>query len=57
MSMRQLKISKSITNRESQSLEKYLGQGGINQPGRRSKISSEKIKQGDERAAWKAYEG
>lgn len=28
MSMRQLKISKSITNRESQSLEKYLQEIG-----------------------------
>jgi RNA polymerase primary sigma factor len=52
MSMRQLKISKSITNRESQSLEKYL-----QEIGKLELISSEeevqlaiKIKQGDERA-------
>ncbi len=40
MSMRQLKITKSITNRESQSLEKYLQEIGkveLNQLRRRSK--------------------
>ncbi len=52
MSMRQLKISKSITNRESQSLEKYLQEIGkvelINaeEEVRLSKL----IKQGDQRA-------
>lgn len=52
MSMRQLKITKSITNRESQSLEKYL-----QEIGRVDLITPEeevtlaiKIKQGDERA-------
>jgi RNA polymerase primary sigma factor len=29
MGMRQLKITKSITNRESQSLEKYLQENGV----------------------------
>jgi RNA polymerase primary sigma factor len=52
MSMRQLKITKSITNRESQSLEKYL-----QEIGKVELITSEeevklaiKIKQGDQRA-------
>ncbi len=52
MSMRQLKITKSITNRESQSLEKYL-----QEIGRVQLISPEeevtlaiKIKQGDQKA-------
>lgn len=52
MSMRQLKITKSITNRESQSLEKYL-----QEIGRVELISSEEevrlaelIKQGDQKA-------
>lgn len=52
MSMRQLKITKSITNRESQSLEKYL-----QEIGRVELISPEeevqlaiRIKQGDQRA-------
>src|SRR6059036_3997834 len=52
MSMRQLKITKSITNRESQSLEKYL-----QEIGRVELISPEEevklarlIKQGDQRA-------
>jgi RNA polymerase primary sigma factor len=52
MSMRQLKISKSITNRESQSLEKYL-----QEIGKVELISSEEevrlatlIKQGDQKA-------
>ena len=52
MSMRQLKITKSITNRESQSLEKYL-----QEIGKVELISSEEevklatlIKQGDQRA-------
>ncbi len=43
MSMRQLKITKSITNRESQSLEKYLQEIGkveLNSTGRRSSIGS-----------------
>ena len=52
MSMRQLKISKSITNRESQSLEKYLQE--VN---KMKMISAEEevslavlIKQGDKKA-------
>ena len=52
MSMRQLKITKSITNRESQSLEKYL-----QEIGKVEMISAEeevqlalRIKQGDQRA-------
>ncbi len=43
MSMRQLKITKSITNRESQSLEKYLqeiGKVDLYNAGRRSFFSS-----------------
>ncbi len=52
MSMRQLRISKSITNRESESLEKYL-----QEIGRVEMISPEEevrlarlIKQGDQKA-------
>ena len=52
MSMRQLKITKSITNRESQSLEKYL-----QEIGKVELITSEeevrlagKIRQGDQAA-------
>ncbi len=52
MSMRQLKITKSITNRESQSLEKYL-----QEIGKVEMVSAEeeaqlaaRIKQGDQRA-------
>src|SRR5215208_5137452 len=52
MSMRQLKISKSITNRESQSLEKYL-----QEIGKEELISPEEearlavlIRKGDEKA-------
>jgi len=50
--MRQLKISKSITNRESQSLEKYLQEIGkveLISPEEEVKLAV-KIKQGDERA-------
>ncbi len=52
MSMRQLKITKSITNRESQSLEKYLQEIGkveLIAPEEEVKLS-EKIKQGDQQA-------
>jgi RNA polymerase primary sigma factor len=52
MSMRQLKITKSITNRESQSLEKYLQEIGkveLITPEEEVKLA-EKIKQGDQRA-------
>ncbi len=52
MSMRQLKITKSITNRESQSLEKYLQEIGkveLINPEEEVKLAL-KIKQGDERA-------
>ncbi|XVJ68123.1 MAG: RNA polymerase sigma factor RpoD/SigA [Lacibacter sp.] len=50
--MRQLKITKSITNRESQSLEKYLQEIGkveLITPEEEVKLA-EKIKQGDQRA-------
>jgi RNA polymerase primary sigma factor len=50
--MRQLKISKSITNRESQSLEKYLQEIGkveLITPEEEVKLA-EKIKQGDQKA-------
>jgi RNA polymerase primary sigma factor len=50
--MRQLKITKSITNRESQSLEKYLqeiGKVDLISPEEEVKLA-EKIKQGDESA-------
>lgn len=52
MSMRQLKITKSITNRESQSLEKYLQEIGkveLITPEEEVKLA-ERIKQGDQRA-------
>ncbi len=52
MSMRQLKISKSITNRESQSLEKYLQEIGkveLITPEEEVKLAV-RIKQGDQRA-------
>src|ERR1043165_5876974 len=52
MSMRQLKITKSITNRESQSLEKYLQEIGkveLISPEEEVKLAV-KIKQGDENA-------
>lgn len=52
MSMRQLKISKSITNRESQSLEKYLQEIGkveLISPEEEVRLAT-LIKQGDQRA-------
>src|SRR2546425_6199606 len=52
MSMRQLKISKSITNRESQSLEKYLqeiGKVDLISPEEEVKLAL-LIRQGDQRA-------
>ncbi len=52
MGMRQLKITKSITNRESQSLEKYLQEIGkveLINPEEEVKLAV-KIKQGDEKA-------
>lgn len=52
MSMRQLKITKSITNRESQSLEKYLqeiGKVDLITPEEEVNLAV-KIKQGDQRA-------
>ena len=52
MSMRQLKITKSITNRESQSLEKYLqeiGRVDLITPEEEVKLAV-RIKQGDQRA-------
>ncbi len=52
MSMRQLKITKSITNRESQSLEKYLQEIGkveLITPEEEVKLAL-RIKQGDQRA-------
>ena len=52
MSMRQLKITKSITNRESQSLEKYLQEIGkveLITPEEEVKLA-ERIKQGDQKA-------
>ena len=52
MSMRQLKITKSITNRESQSLEKYLQEIGkveLISPEEEVQLA-EKIKQGDQLA-------
>lgn len=52
MSMRQLKISKSITNRESQSLEKYLqeiGKVDLISPEEEVQLAL-KIKNGDQRA-------
>src|SRR5512146_201455 len=52
MSMRQLKITKSITNRESQSLEKYLQEIGkveLISPEEEVQLAI-RIKQGDQRA-------
>lgn len=52
MSMRQLKISKSITNRESQSLEKYLQEIGkveLVSPEEEAELA-QRIKQGDQDA-------
>ena len=52
MSMRQLKITKSITNRESQSLEKYLqeiGRVDLITPEEEVKLAI-RIKQGDQAA-------
>src|SRR6202789_3546107 len=52
MSMRQLKITKSITNRESQSLKKYLqkiGKGDLITPEKEVQLAI-RIKQGDQRA-------
>src|ERR1039457_4699282 len=52
MSMRQLKISKSITNRESESLEKYLqeiGKVDLITPEEEVKLAV-RIKQGDQKA-------
>src|ERR1700709_1619184 len=52
MSMRQLKITKSITNRESQSLEKYLQEIGkveLISPEEEVKLAL-RIKQGDQKA-------
>jgi RNA polymerase primary sigma factor len=52
MSMRQLKISKSITNRESQSLEKYLQEiGKVELISAEEEVKlAEHIRQGDQRA-------
>jgi len=52
MSMRQLKITKSITNRESQSLEKYLQEiGRVELIGSEEEVKlAELIKQGDQKA-------
>ncbi len=52
MSMRQLKISKSITNRESESLEKYLQEiGKVELIGPEEEVLlAEKIKKGDQQA-------
>ncbi|MBX2922387.1 MAG: sigma-70 family RNA polymerase sigma factor [Chitinophagaceae bacterium] len=52
MSMRQLKITKSITNRESQSLEKYLQEiGKVELIGPEEEVKlAERIKQGDQKA-------
>ena len=52
MSMRQLKITKSITNRESQSLEKYLQEIGkveLISPDEEVQLAG-RIKQGDQSA-------
>jgi RNA polymerase primary sigma factor len=52
MSMRQLKITKSITNRESQSLEKYLQEiGKVDLIGPDEEVSlATRIRQGDQKA-------
>lgn len=52
MGMRQLKITKSITNRESQSLEKYLQEIGKVEllEGEEEVLLAQKVKQGDTRA-------
>ena len=52
MSMRQLKITKSITNRESQSLEKYLQEiGKVELVSAEEEVQlAERIRQGDQRA-------
>src|SRR5436190_1287060 len=52
MSMRQLKISKSITNRESQSLEKYLQEiGKVDLISQEEEVKLDLlIRQGDQRA-------
>lgn len=52
MGMRQLKITKSITNRESQSLEKYLQEIGKVEllEAEEEVMLAQKIKQGDTRA-------
>src|ERR1700688_1407264 len=52
MSMRQLKITKSITNRESQSLEKYLQEiGKVELIGPEEEVKlAVRIKQGDQKA-------
>ena len=52
MSMRQLKITKSITNRESQSLEKYLQEIGkveLITPEEEVRLATQ-IRQGDQKA-------
>lgn len=52
MSMRQLKISKSITNRESESLEKYLQEiGKVDLITAEEEVKlAEQIKLGDQKA-------
>ena len=59
MSMRQLKITKSITNRESQSLEKYLQEIGkveLISPEEEVKLAI-RIKQGDQKSSRQAHKG
>ncbi len=58
MSMRQLKISKQITNRETQSLDKYLqeiGKVGLISSDEEVKLA-QRIRQGDAIALEKAHE-